>query len=147
MQVTITIPRGWGYPKFTFGQRTKQGTVVGIEFIPADSLIAKTSCAGWYYGLLPDKDSPDIIYLTEDEIQQLSPSESTEEILTEIDNHLNQLAILEAQLPDNLDIKTPFGDVKPKVTASKAKRDALQALHQLTGRIQIILLKSGLETG
>ncbi len=24
MQVTITIPRGWGYPRFTFGQRTNR---------------------------------------------------------------------------------------------------------------------------
>ncbi|RCJ32453.1 hypothetical protein A6770_18740 [Nostoc minutum NIES-26] len=68
MQVTITIPRGWGYPRFTFGQRTKQGVVVGIEFIPSNSLIAKENAAGWYYGLLLDKNSKDIIYLSEDEI-------------------------------------------------------------------------------
>ncbi|MBD2468801.1 hypothetical protein [Nostoc sp. FACHB-145] len=121
MQVTITIPRGWGYPRFTFGQRTKQGIVVGIEFVPSDSLIAKESGAGWQYGLLPDKNSKDIIYLPEDEIQQLSPQESEEEILTEIDKHLNQVAMLQAQLGIPLEIKTPFENIKPKVAVDKAK--------------------------
>jgi hypothetical protein len=116
MQVTITIPKGWGYPRFTFGQRTKQGIVAGIEYIPSDSLIAKEGASGWQYGLLPDKSSKDIIYLTEDKIQQLSPKESEEEILNEIDAHLNEVAILQAQLGESLDIKTPFGEIKPKVS-------------------------------
>lgn len=116
MQVTITIPRGWGYPRFTFGERTKQGAVVGIEFIPADSLIGKEDGGGWYYGLLPDKNSKEIIYLSESEIQQLSPLETEKQILSEIDEHLNQLAILQAQLEGSIDIKTPFGEVKPKIT-------------------------------
>ncbi|WP_242062999.1 hypothetical protein [Nostoc sp. FACHB-145] len=46
MQATITIPRGWGYPRFTFGQLTKQGIVIGIEFVPSDTLIAKESGGG-----------------------------------------------------------------------------------------------------
>ncbi|WP_414546388.1 hypothetical protein [Nostoc sp. CCY0012] len=117
MQVTITIPRGWGYPCFTFGQRTKQGIVVGIEYIPTDSLIAKEGGGGWQYGLLPDKNSKDIIYLPEEKIQQLSPKESEEEILNEIDAYLNEVAILQAQLGESLDIKTPFDEIKPKVAA------------------------------
>ncbi|YAF99320.1 MAG: hypothetical protein AB3A66_29670 (plasmid) [Nodularia sp. CChRGM 3473] len=117
MQVTITIPRGWGYPRFTFGQRTKQGIVVGVEYIPSDSLIGKEGGSGWQYGLLPDKNSKDIIYLTENQIQQLSPKESEEEILDEIDAYLNEVAILQAQLGENLDIKTQFGEIKPKVAA------------------------------
>ncbi|BBD63119.1 hypothetical protein NIES2109_59690 (plasmid) [Nostoc sp. HK-01] len=121
MQVTITIPRGWGYPRFTFGQRTKQGIVVGIEFVPSDSLIAKESGGGWQYGLLPDKNSKDIVYLPESEIQQLSPQESEEEILAEIDEHLNQLAILQEQLKTPLQINTPFGEVQPKIAVPKAK--------------------------
>lgn len=129
MQVTITIPRGWGYPRFTFGQRTKQGIVVGIEYIPSDSLIAKEGSSGWQYGLLPDKNSKDIIYLSESQIQQLSPKESEEEILNEIDAHLNEVAILQAQLGENLDIRTPFGDVKqttskPVQTKSISRRSA-----------------------
>jgi hypothetical protein len=121
MQVTITIPRGWGYPRFTFGQRTKQGIVVGIEFVPSDSLIATESGAGWQYGLLPDKNSKDIVYMSESEIQQLSPQESEKQILSEIDEHLNQVAILQAQLETPLDIKTPFEDVTPILTPSKSK--------------------------
>ncbi|MBD2452409.1 hypothetical protein H6G76_36005 [Nostoc sp. FACHB-152] len=121
MQVTITIPRGWGYPRFTFGQRTKQGIVVGIELIPTDSLIGKEGNAGWQYGLLPHKNSKDIVYLPESDIQQLSAQQAQEEILTEIDAHLNQVAILQAQLETPLDIKTPFGNVQPKITVSKSK--------------------------
>jgi hypothetical protein len=117
MQVTITIPRGWGYPRFTFGQRTKQGIVVGVEYIPSDSLMAKEGSGGWQYGLLPEKNSKDIIYLPEEKIQQLSLKESEEEILSEIDAHLNEVAILQAQLGESLDIKTPFGEIKPKVAA------------------------------
>ncbi|MBD2441341.1 hypothetical protein [Nostoc sp. FACHB-110] len=56
------------------------------------------NCFGWQYGLLRSKNSKDIIYLPESEIQQLSPQESEEEILTEIDEHLNQVAMLQAQL-------------------------------------------------
>ncbi|MBW4557113.1 MAG: hypothetical protein KME59_14425 [Trichormus sp. ATA11-4-KO1] len=129
MQVTITIPRGWGYPRFTFGQRTKQGIVVGVEYIPSDSLIGKEGGSGWQYGLLPDKNSKDIIYLTENQIQQLSPKESEEEILDEIDAYLNEVAILQAQLGEKLDIRTPFGDVqqttsKPVQTKSISRRSA-----------------------
>lgn len=122
MQVTITIPRGWGYPRFTFGEHTKQGVVVRIEFIPSDSLIGKEGLSGWQYGLLTDKNSKEIIYLSESEVEQLSPLETEEQILSEIDEHLNQLAILQAQLEGSLDIKTPFGEVKPKITTPvKAK--------------------------
>ncbi|ABA24986.1 hypothetical protein Ava_B0275 (plasmid) [Trichormus variabilis ATCC 29413] len=120
MQVTITIPRGWGYPRFTFGQRTKQGTVVGIEYISSDSLIGKEGNAGWQYGLLPDKNSKDIVYLKEEEIQPFSAKESEEKNLNEIDAYLNEVAILQAQLGVNLDIQTLFGDVKP--TTSKPMR-------------------------
>ncbi|HEY9801297.1 MAG TPA: hypothetical protein V6D25_13135 [Leptolyngbyaceae cyanobacterium] len=124
MQITITIPRGWGYPKFTFGQRTKQGMVVGIEFIPSDSLIGKEDGAGWQYGLLPDKNSKDIEYLSESEIEPLSVKESEEQILNEIDAHLNEVAILQAQLGMDLDVKTPFGDVKP-TTAKPVHRQSI----------------------
>lgn len=124
MQVTITIPRGWGYPKFTFGQRTKQGMVVGIEFIPSDSLIGKEGVAGWQYGLLPDKNTKDIVYLREDEIQPLSAKESEQEILNEIDAHLNEVAILQAQLGVNIDVRTPFGDVKP-TTSKPVQRQSI----------------------
>ncbi|MBE9210602.1 hypothetical protein IQ244_29690 [Nostoc sp. LEGE 06077] len=78
------------------------------------------NCFGWQYGLLPDKTSKDIVYLSENEIQQLSPQESEEDILAEIDEHLNQLAILQEQLKTPLQIKTPFGEVKPKIAADKA---------------------------
>lgn len=122
MQVTITIPRGWGYPKYTFGQRTKQGIVVGIEFIPADSAIAHEGGAGWQYGLLRDKKSKDIEYLAENEIEPLSAKESEQEILNEIDAHLNEVAILQAQLGVDLDVRTPFGDVKPTTSKPVARQ-------------------------
>ncbi|WP_242063000.1 hypothetical protein [Nostoc sp. FACHB-145] len=59
--------------------------------------------------------------MNENEIQQLSAQETEEQILTEIDEHLNQVAILQAQLETPLDIKTPFGEVKPILTPSKSK--------------------------
>jgi hypothetical protein len=34
MQPTITLPRGYGIPKFYVGQRTKQGKIIGIEVSP-----------------------------------------------------------------------------------------------------------------
>ncbi|MBD2473241.1 hypothetical protein [Nostoc sp. FACHB-145] len=31
MQPTISIPKHWDYPSFTFGQRTQQGLIIGLE--------------------------------------------------------------------------------------------------------------------
>lgn len=124
MQFTITIPRGWGHPKYTLGQRTEQGMIIGFEFIPDSSLIANEGVKGWQYALLPSNKSADIVYLPEKEVKPLSAKESKEEILNEIDEHLNQVAILQAQLETDLDIRTPFGNVKP-TTAKPVHRQSI----------------------
>ncbi|MBE9053536.1 hypothetical protein IQ243_24650 [Nostocales cyanobacterium LEGE 11386] len=31
MQPTISIPQNWKYPRFTVGQRTEQGIIIGIK--------------------------------------------------------------------------------------------------------------------
>jgi hypothetical protein len=35
MQPTISIPKHWDYPRFTFGQRTQQGVILGMDIIPS----------------------------------------------------------------------------------------------------------------
>jgi hypothetical protein len=54
MQPTITIPKGWEYPRFTLGERTKQGIIVGIEYYPADSQLAHEYGQGWRYSVMPN---------------------------------------------------------------------------------------------
>jgi len=40
MQPTISIPKGWEYPRFSIGQRTKQGLIIGIQYYATDTLLA-----------------------------------------------------------------------------------------------------------
>ncbi|MCC5633050.1 hypothetical protein LC613_36620 [Nostoc sphaeroides CHAB 2801] len=49
MQPTITLPRGYGIPKFYVGQRTQQGKIIGIEVLPHDSVLAENCSSGYRY--------------------------------------------------------------------------------------------------
>ncbi|MDZ8140119.1 MAG: hypothetical protein RM049_33325 [Nostoc sp. DedQUE04] len=35
----ITIPNHWTLPKYSLGQRTKQGMIVGIQYYPPNNLL------------------------------------------------------------------------------------------------------------
>ncbi|WP_341532044.1 hypothetical protein WKK05_40865 (plasmid) [Nostoc sp. UHCC 0302] len=103
MQPTISIPRHWGYPRFALEQRTKQGNSQLIIRNSQLKIIATCelrigNCFGWRYALMPNKNSDEISYLQESQIQPLSPQELFTQITAEIDFYQRQISILQQQL-------------------------------------------------
>jgi hypothetical protein len=98
MQPTISIPPNWEYPLFTIGQRTKQGLIIGIQYYPADTLLAFEYGAGWCYTVLPDKHSEEVRYCLDNELQPLSVAELQAQLQAEIDQHQQEIKILQEQL-------------------------------------------------
>ncbi|MBD2565638.1 MULTISPECIES: hypothetical protein [Nostoc] len=98
MQPTITIPHGWKYPRFTLGQRTEQGIIIGIKYYLSDSLLAHEYESGWRYLVMPDINSIDEGNHLENEIKLLTPQELRAEIQTEIEKCLRQLELLKYEL-------------------------------------------------
>ena len=54
--------------------------------------------AGWRYALMPNKNSDEISYLQENQIQPLTPEELFQQITAEIDFYQQQINILNRQL-------------------------------------------------
>ncbi|MDZ8140787.1 MAG: hypothetical protein RM049_36775 [Nostoc sp. DedQUE04] len=98
MQPTISIPQHWGYPRFTLEQRTEQGTILGVYYYPNGTELAEQFDEGWRYVLMPNKNSDEISYLKEDQIQPLTPEELFSEITAEIEFYQQQISILQQQL-------------------------------------------------
>ncbi|OYD88119.1 hypothetical protein CDG77_25375 [Nostoc sp. 'Peltigera membranacea cyanobiont' 213] len=98
MKPTISIPQHWGYPRFALEQRTKQGIILGLQYYPNSTELAEQFGGGWRYALMPNKNSDEISYLQENQIQPLSPQELFSEITAEIEFYQQQIVILQQQL-------------------------------------------------
>ena len=98
MQPTISIPQHWGYPRFPLEQRTQQGIILGLYYYPSGTELAEQFDDGWRYVLMPNKNSDEISYLKEDQIQPLTPEELFTQITTEIEFYQRQISILQQQL-------------------------------------------------
>ncbi|MBD2510117.1 hypothetical protein H6G91_22940 [Nostoc muscorum FACHB-395] len=119
MQPTITLPRGYGIPRFYVGQRTQQGKVISIEVLPHDSVLAENCGSGYRYLVMTSRHTEEIKYLESDQITPLSPSEVEAEILEEVDYYLTQLVLLQSELKADLKIQTPFGQINPPISTTK----------------------------
>jgi len=98
MQPTINIPSGWEYPRFTFGQQTQQGLIIGMEYKPANTQFAYQYGHGWRYTVLPDKKSDEVRHYSDDQIQTLSIAEIQQQLQAEIEEHQQQIKLLQQQL-------------------------------------------------
>jgi hypothetical protein len=98
MESVISIPQGWQYPQFTFGQRTQQGPIIGMKYYPAGTFLASEYGEGWRYILMPDKRYEDEEHRVEDEVKLLTPQELKTQIQAEIDHHSRQLELLKFEL-------------------------------------------------
>lgn len=98
MSPTISIPKGWQYPRFTFGQRTERGVIIGMKYYAEDTYLADEYGAGWRYILLPNKNNEDEEYCIENELELLSPQELKTVLEAEITNHLRQVQLLKHEL-------------------------------------------------
>ncbi|MEA5569258.1 hypothetical protein [Anabaena sp. UHCC 0399] len=102
MQATISIPKGWEYPRFTIGQRTQQGLIIGIQYYATDTLLAHEYGAGWRYFILTDKNSEEVRSYFDDQIQLLSVAELQVQLQAEIEQHQQQIKVLQEQLAGGL---------------------------------------------
>ncbi|MBD2254630.1 hypothetical protein [Nostoc parmelioides] len=98
MQATISIPRGWQYPRFSFGQRTENGLIIGMKYYSCDTFLANEYGEGWRYFVLPDKHGEDEQHLLEEDLKLLTPHELKTQIEAQIKNHLCQLELLKQEL-------------------------------------------------
>jgi hypothetical protein len=98
MQPTISVPSNWDYPRFSFGQRTQQGIILGMEYYPPDTLLAHEYGNSWRYTVLIDKNSEEVRHYFDDQIQTLSLAELRVQIQAEIDKHTLQIDALKQQL-------------------------------------------------
>ncbi|MBD2302827.1 hypothetical protein [Nostoc sp. FACHB-190] len=98
MQPTISIPQDWEYPRFIFGQRTQQGIVIGLEYKPANTQLAYEYGNSWRYTVLPDKHSDEVRHYSQDQLQTLSIAEIQQQLQAEIDEHQQQIKVLQQQL-------------------------------------------------
>jgi hypothetical protein len=79
-------------------QRTQQGIILGLYYYPLGTELAEQFDDGWRYALMPNKNSDEISYLQENQIQPLSPQELFSEITAEIEFYQQQIVILQQQL-------------------------------------------------
>ncbi|MBD2512638.1 hypothetical protein H6G91_36520 [Nostoc muscorum FACHB-395] len=98
MQPTITIPHGWKYPRFTLGQRTEQGIIIGIKYYPIDSLLAYEYDESWRYLVMPDMNSIEEGNHLENDIKLLKPQELKTLLEAEIKKRLYEIELLKYEL-------------------------------------------------
>ncbi|MBD2771174.1 hypothetical protein [Iningainema tapete] len=87
----ISIPSNWTRPKYQFGQRVKQGEIIGMEYWQVEDC--------WRYWVLPDPNNfEESQSFLEDLISPLSPEESRALIHDEIKSYQSKIAALVSQL-------------------------------------------------
>ncbi|MBH8573047.1 hypothetical protein I8752_08470 [Nostocaceae cyanobacterium CENA369] len=142
MEPTISIPKGWQYPRFGFGQRTERGAIIGLKYYAKDTYLADEYGAGWRYILLANKHTEDEEHRAEDEIRLLTPQELKTQIEIQISNHLYQIQSLKQEL----DAMTA-SVVIPRSSAETKLQDQTQQpyslplppLHQLVDAAKFII--------
>ncbi|MFN6572505.1 hypothetical protein [Dendronalium sp. ChiSLP03b] len=126
MKPTISIPKGWQYPLFAFGQRTERGAIIGLKYYASDTYLADEYGAGWRYILLANKHTEDEEHRAEDEIRLLTPQELKTQIQTQISNHLHQIQSLKQELD-----AIPASVVIPRSSAETKLQDQTQQSYSL----------------
>ncbi|WP_193200413.1 hypothetical protein [Nostoc sp. MG11] len=124
MQSTATMPRTWKQPLFAIGQRTQQGRIIGINYS------TQKQSEGWYYSVLINETSGQIVQLPEAQVRLLKEQEKSAQILAEIDSHLTRLKALQKELNADLEIRTPFGTVSAPLSQTPRSSNGTSRLSQ-----------------
>jgi hypothetical protein len=100
----ISIPSYWAQPKYSLGQRIKQGTIVGIQYQLPNNLLLESSADGsWNYIVKVNSGSKDkdkeVEELQEHEIKTLPSSDLHKLLTAEIEAYQQKIEILKQQLP------------------------------------------------
>lgn len=67
----IAIPNHWMSPKYSLGQRTKQGVIVGIQYYPPNNLLTGLCNESWRYAVLDKNDFSEVSHLEEQKFPRL----------------------------------------------------------------------------
>ncbi|MBW4603989.1 MAG: hypothetical protein KME29_31595 [Calothrix sp. FI2-JRJ7] len=89
---SIPYPANWGAPKYHLGQLTKEGPIVGIEYLGSEYGLYKASGEGWGYWIIMK--AGDIQKFPEDYIELLDQAE----IQQMIEARAAEIEILKEQL-------------------------------------------------
>ncbi|WGV29203.1 hypothetical protein [Halotia branconii] len=81
----ITIPNHWTSPKYSLGQHTKQGIIVGVQYYLFENLLAPERDGSWRYAVLVSSEDEQVDYIPESQIRLLSSPELRLEMESEID--------------------------------------------------------------
>ncbi|MBD6620957.1 hypothetical protein FNW02_35830 [Komarekiella sp. 'clone 1'] len=74
--------------------------------------------------------SGQVVQLPEAQVRLLSKQEIEAKILAEIDSHLTRLAVLQKELNEDLEIRTPFGTVPPPLSQTPRSSNGTSRLSQ-----------------
>ncbi len=94
----ITIPNHWTSPKYSLGQRTKQGIIVGVQYYLFENLLAPERDGSWRYAVLVSSEDEQVDYIPECQIRLLSSPELRLEMESEIDFCQRKIRNLQQQL-------------------------------------------------
>jgi hypothetical protein len=144
MEPTISIPKGWQYPRYTFGQRTQYGAIIGMRYYAADTFLGQEYGEGWRYILLPDKNHEDEEHRVEDEVKLLTPEELRTQIQAEIDYYSSQLEQLKSEIkaiPITVTVATTQSEEQEKIFIQQQKKswDSALTLQSFIDAAQLIL--------
>ncbi|MBN3890444.1 MAG: hypothetical protein HWQ43_15200 [Nostoc sp. JL31] len=94
----VTIPNHWTSPKYSLGQRTKQGMIVGVQYYPPNNLLTGLCNESWRYAVLDKNDLSEVSHLEEEKIHLLTSLELRAELEAEIEAYQRKIQILKHQM-------------------------------------------------
>ncbi|MBW4428321.1 MAG: hypothetical protein KME50_28755 [Nostoc desertorum CM1-VF14] len=92
------IPNYWTSPKYSLGQRTRQGVIVGIQYYPPNNLLTGLCTESWRYAVLDKNDLSEVSHLEEEKIHPLTSLELLAELEAEIEVYQGKILILKQLL-------------------------------------------------
>lgn len=94
----VAIPNHWITPKYSLGQRTKQGVIVGIQYYPSNNPLTGKGNESWRYAVVSQNDFLEVSHLEEQKIQPLTPLELRTQLEAEIERYQREILILKQEL-------------------------------------------------
>lgn len=98
MEPVISIPKHWRYPRYTFGQRSEHGEIIGMKYYAPDTYLASQYGEGWRYIMLPHRNMEEEIHHLEARVHSLTPDQLNEQLQAEIDYYSRQLGHIKSLL-------------------------------------------------
>ncbi|WP_199342031.1 hypothetical protein [Nostoc punctiforme] len=137
MEPTISIPKGWQYPKAITNSQ-----FASRNYLTANCELRLANCFGWRYILLPDKNREDEEHCIEDELELLTLQELRTQIQAEIDSYSRLLELLKSELKAiPITVATTKSTAENETPSEKQQQFSISEpnLHSLIDAAQFIL--------